>query len=349
MSRKLAIGVVGIGFGSRVHVPAFRESPAKCEVVALCARRIERAEAAARELNVPRAVADWRELVADPSVDALAIAVPPIAQAEVALAAVRAGKHVFCEKPVALDSGSARELLRAAEQARVAHAVDFIFPEIDAWRRLRARIDAGELGRIRHIALAWRVETRSHAKNAESSLWKAQTAKGGGTLYSFASHSFHYLEWLFGPITRLAARLAPAGAEADARVDAWLDFAAGFEGRLSIASDAFLGCGHRIEVHGDEGTALLENRGRDYARGFELSFGDRTTQTLAKQQTEDGDPNRDGRIEVVGRIAARFLDAASNPNTALRPNLEDGLRSQELLDAARLASSTGSWQGVRFS
>ncbi|MBI3850093.1 MAG: Gfo/Idh/MocA family oxidoreductase [Verrucomicrobia bacterium] len=341
MRKPLAIGIIGIGFGKNVLLPAFR-ADARCEVTAFCASDIEKARAAAQATGVPRSYGDWRMLLADPAIDAVAIAVPPNVQVEVAWAAAKAGKHLFCEKPLALNLDQANAILTAAARNKLAHAIDFEFPEVDAWPKTKASLAAGTLGRIRHVALTWRIETYAH--RAQVDTWKIRAEVGGGTLNNFSSHTFYYLEWLFGPLTRLAARLSPSAA-ADARVDWWGEFSAGFPVTVSIAADAFLGPGHRLEVYGDQGTLVLENRGSDYMRGFSLSVGTRQTGTLIVQETLAGDATVDGRIAPVSRIARRFLDAIDS-GQSVTPGLREGTRVQQLIDAARASHRSKTWQEV---
>jgi predicted dehydrogenase len=342
MRSTVTIGLVGAGFGQQVHAPAFQSLPG-CELRAICASRIERAQQAAQTLGIPQATDDWRELVADPDIHALALAVPPSLQAEIALAGAQAGKHLFCEKPLALNVSQAQRILAAARHSKIVHAMDFIFPEIGAWRKARELLRSSALGRIRHAALTWRLETYAYRSHADS--WKTRAASGGGTLNNFASHTFYYLEWLLGPIEKVSARFAPRGVEVEARIDAWIEFAAGFSGTVSIAADAFLGRGHCLEVYGDSGTLVLENATKDHARGFKLSLGTRAAPCLAAIEAADDDSHADGRVYPVSRIAGRFIEAIRSGRNAV-PNLEDGLRVQVLLDALRLADRSGSWQAV---
>jgi predicted dehydrogenase len=338
MTSPVTIGLVGVGFARQVLAPAFR-ADARCRLGAICARDLGRAQEAATALDIPRAYGDWRALIADPAVQAVAIAVPPGAQAEIAVVAARAGKHVFCEKPLALDRAQAAAALAAAETARVAHAVDFIFPEIPAWRRAKELLPS--VGHIRQVALTWRLETYAYRAGLKN--WKMSPEAGGGTLNNFVSHTFYYLEWLFGPIARLAASLRPAAPAADTGVELWLEFAAGFRATVSVAADAFLGPGHGLEIYGDDGALRLHNPTADYANGFTLALATRANGKFALVAAPDENPAQDGRIAAVARIAARFLDAVLG-GAPVTPGLHDGLRVQRLLDAAREADSTGAWQ-----
>jgi predicted dehydrogenase len=346
MRKPISIGVVGIGFGQQVLVPAFRSDP-RCVVAGICANRFDRAQGVAKKLKIPRAYRDPGELAADPDICAIAIATPPAVQTEAGLAAARAGKHLFCEKPLALDAGRGRELLAAVQSQHVVHAIDFEFAEVDAWKQARQILREGALGGIRQVVMNWRVETYSYRAQTQS--WKTRPESGGGTLNNFASHTFYYLEWLFGPIARLAARLTPReGAGAEARADLWLEFESGFPGNAAIAADAFLGPGHRLEIYGDAGSLVLENPTFDYMRGFTLRVASRKIGQFEDLAVAQDSGNQDGRIAAVGRIVSRFLDAIERGGE-VSPNLRDGLRVQVLIDAARAADRTGTWQSVAES
>lgn len=332
--------MVGVGFGQAVHVPAFRADE-RCEVVAICASSDGRARAVAERLRIPRALGDWRALLADPDVDTVGVAVPPGLQPTIVCEAAAAGKHVFCEKPPALEARAADEMLTAVRAAGVVHGIDFEFIEVPAWRRARELCTTGVLGRIRHVALTWRIETRSQRDPVS---WKRRAEEGGGALNNLGSHSLFLLEWLLGPVRGLAARLSSDG-DSDTRVDCWLDMPNGAGVTLSVATDAFLGPGHRLEVYGSEGTLVLENVSRDYVRNFTLRLGHRNASALEPVACEGDGPLREGvdpRVRPVSALVRRFVDAVLNGGQ-MRPDLADGVRVQMLLDAVRSADRSGGW------
>jgi predicted dehydrogenase len=141
----LRVGVVGVGFGREVHVPAFRADE-RCRVVAIGAASAGRAREAAAALGVEQAFGDWQDLVTSPDLDVVTIAVPPAVQPAVAEAAARAGKHIFCEKPAGATIPPVERMVAAAVASRVAHGIDFFFPELDAWRKAKAAVEDGTLG-----------------------------------------------------------------------------------------------------------------------------------------------------------------------------------------------------------
>jgi predicted dehydrogenase len=338
------VAVIGIGFGQHVHVPAFR-ADGRAKVEAICASSLERAQAIAERLAIPRPFGDWRRVCVDPNVDAIAISVPAALQPEIIALAARHGKHVFCEKPLATTEAAAQAAFDDARAAGIVHAIDFEFRAIPHWQRAREICVAGTLGRLRQAAITWRVETLAYRERRET--WKTDAAAGGGTLALFGSHVLDYVEWLFGPIARVAARLEPHDdAAGDARVDAWLQLASGLPVVVSLAADAFCGAGHRVEVYGDDGTLVLDNPTKDYVQGFRLALATREKGCL-EEIMAPATGAADGRVLAVGYVVARFLDQVlGTPGTAAAdlPTLADGLRAQAWADQLRRASRLGTWQ-----
>lgn len=324
----VSIGVIGLGFGSHVHVPAFLRDE-RCQVAALSGRTEGKAAEVAAKLGIAAAYDDWRHIVDDPAVSAVSIAVPPAAQPAIAEAALNAGKHVFCEKPLAAHADDANRLAALAAQRGVVHAVDFIFPEVERWREARHLISDGRLGVIRHAVVDWRVETYAARMNTQS--WKNNPSSGGGVLNNFVSHVVHNVETLFGAIDSVSADLRGPRGRSETCVHATLDMAGGFPVFLSIGSDAFLGHGHRVAAYGEDGTMLLENRTADYAAGFELRFGERGQKDLRLLAKDEAQPGVDGRIAPVARIARRFVDSIIS-GSEMRPNFQDGARAQLILE-----------------
>ncbi len=329
------LGIVGSNYGCGVLVPAFR-ADARCDVVALAGGDAARTKERAGTAQVPKACADWRALVADEEVDAVAVAVPPAAQAEIAIAALKAGKPVFAEKPLAATLADARAMLRAADESKLPAMIDLDFHQIAAWQRAKHVLDDGAIGALRHIAVHWHVEnysTRMRARN-----WKTLSDTGGGVLGNFVSHCLHYLEWFGGPVTRLSARLGGLPGDEDLQTTAAMSF--GFAGgpvaSLSMSCASYLGSGHRVECYGEDGTLVLSNTTSDYMRGFELWHARRPAAALERIAVEDTDDLRykDGRIAPVSRLAKIFIDAILHGGAA-EPDFATGYRVQQLIEAAR--------------
>ena len=341
----IRLGIVGSNYGCAVLAPAFRLDP-RCRIVALAGARAERTVELAKASNIATAHAGWRDLVAAKDVDALAIATPPKVQPEIAVAALAAGKPVFAEKPMAGDLAAAQAMLKAA--GRRPTMIDFGFIEVAAWRRARDLIDTGRIGRLRHVAVTWHVEnaaTRLRTRN-----WKTDLATGGGALGNFVSHSLHYVEWLFGPLAGLSGRLSglPDDPDFQTNVICAFAFASGASGSYSMSCAAFAGSGHRLEIHGDDGTLILDNPTTDYMRGFTLTLIDRKSNAPVPVAVDDdeGDSGQGGRIAPVSRLAKRFLDAVEQGGSA-KPDFADGYRVQFLMGAVRRSSDSGRWVDVK--
>jgi predicted dehydrogenase len=338
----IRVGIVGCNYGRTVLLPAFRTDP-RCEVVALAGSDAMRTAQLARDANVPRGLGDWRTLVDDPSIDAVAIAVPPDLQPDVAIRALDRGKRVFVEKPLATDPARARTVLEHARVAGRPGMIDFNFPELATWQRSRAILAAGEIGRLRHVVVTWNVENQATRQRLKS--WKTSGDDGGGLLGNFVSHCFYYLEWLCGPIAGLTGRrFALPDTEQDCSIALALAFASGAGGSLQMSCASFLGSGHRLEFYGEDGTLVLANPTTDYFRGFDLKFAQRSDAVLRRIDVTDyeGGASVDSRILPVSRLVSRFLDACEGAE-GRGPGLAEGYRVQQLIDAAQRAHATGRW------
>lgn len=158
MTGRLRIGLIGSGFIARCHVygyhtmqTVFPDASAFPALELVCDINEELAAAAARRFGFARHVTDWHRLVEDPAVDIVDICVPSNLHKPIALAAIAAGKHVYCEKPVGLGGAEAREIAEAAERAGVRNLVGYSYlrnPLIGLARKL---IDEGAIGDIVHF------------------------------------------------------------------------------------------------------------------------------------------------------------------------------------------------------
>ena len=342
----IRLGIVGTNYGRIVQLPAFRADP-RCQVVAIAGNDAGRTATLARETDVAKGYGDWRALVEDPDVQAVAIATLPSLQAPIAIRALELGKPVFIEKPMAGDLSAARAMLRQARLGRQATAIDFNFHQIISWQRAKAMLDTGAIGALRHVTVHWHVESRALQLRMRN--WKTMGDDGGGVLGNFISHCFHYLEWFCGPIAGLSARIGglPDESDLETTIAMALRFRSGPLASLSMSCASYLGAGHRIEFFGEDGTLVLHNPGADYMRGFELLHATRLAATLRRIVVSDPADARypDGRIAPVSRLAKIFLDAIESGGAAA-PGFAEGFRVQRLMDAARRSHSQGVWIDV---
>jgi predicted dehydrogenase len=151
-AQPLRIGLIGAGGNMRLrHIPGFRAIPG-VELAAVCNRRPESTEAAAREFGIPRTFARWQDLVADPSLDAIVIGTWPYLHCSITLAALAAGKHVLTEARMAMNTAEARQMFAASQQ--FPRPVCQIVPSpfgLRGHRVMRELIDGGYLGELRQV------------------------------------------------------------------------------------------------------------------------------------------------------------------------------------------------------
>ncbi len=342
----IRLGIVGSNYGRTVQLPAFRADP-RCQVVALAGSDAGRTAELARAAGVPKGYGDWRALVEDADVQAVAIATMPSLQAQIAIRALELGKPVFAEKPMASDLASARAMLRQATLHGLPTMIDFNFHQIMCWQRAKAMLEAGAIGALRHVTVHWHVESRALQLRMRN--WKTVGDDGGGVLGNFISHCFHYLEWFCGPIAGLSARISglPDDGDLETTVAMALQFKAGPLCSLSMSCASYLGLGHRIEFFGQDGTLVLANPGADYMRSFELFHAKRPTAAFERVPVTDPIDAQfpDGRIAPVSRLANRFFDAIERGGAA-SPGFAEGYRVQRLIDAARRSHQQGAWIDV---
>src|ERR1043166_7785630 len=213
MSKALRIGMIGAGFIGRAHVYGYTAMPmifpeaSAHPVLELIAEATPAlAATAAKRLGFRRHTADWRSLVTDKDVDIVDICVPSNLHREMALAAIAAGRTVYCEKPVGLHGGQATEIAEAAKRAGVKSLVGFTYlrnPLIGFARKL---IEEGALGRLVHIRAAHNEDYL--ADPAHPFIWRCDPAIAGkaGALGDLGCHAISVAQAMCGPITRVTAQ-----------------------------------------------------------------------------------------------------------------------------------------------
>ena len=152
MARTLRVGMVGYRFMGRAHSNAWRQAPrffplkAHVEMHTICGRNAAAVQAARSQLGWQNVCTDWREVVESPLIDIVDIVTPTSSHAEIAIAAAQNGKHVLCEKPLALDVKQAQSMWAAAHKSRVVHMVCHNYRRIPAIALARHMITEGVAG-----------------------------------------------------------------------------------------------------------------------------------------------------------------------------------------------------------
>lgn len=189
----LRVGVIGLGMGS-VHVDAFSRVPG-VEVIALAGKEVERRTQLGEQWGIPHLLDEWADLVALPDVDIVSIATPNSLHHPIALAALAAGKHVFCEKPLALDTEQAREMVAAAIEHDRVLEVAFNHRRRADVQYAKTYLEEVGIGRIYHSRASWK---RRAGIPGLHSWFTSKRMSGGGALIDLGPHVLDSLLFLLG-------------------------------------------------------------------------------------------------------------------------------------------------------
>lgn len=329
----LKIGIIGTGFGRYGLFPAFN-SVARCNVVAICGKKRERLIKYGKTIGFKNIYTDWRLLLKNEELDAVALAVTPRAQYTIAKAAINKGLHVFAEKPLAVNVLQARELVLLAKKKNITHGIDFIFPEIAEWKKVKALLDKETLGRLQHISVNW--DFLSYDIKNKKSSWKSRVADGGGALSFFFSHGLYYLEHFAGNISEVKSLFTHSKEHAqggEVGVDMLLKFKNGITGYAHIQCNCRNFTRHQLIFQCERGIIILENK-NSVVDNFTVTLRSQIGTRQLKVSVDTGRKNEDERVKIVRNLADRFVHACTR-NQQMVPSFSEGARVQELIEKIR--------------
>ena len=209
---RLGVGLIGSGFMGKAHALGFINAnrvfdlPVRADLALLADASESAAAAAADRLGFPRSTGDWQALIADPAVGIVSITTPNVLHREMALAAIAAGKHVYCEKPLASTATEAGEMTLAAEAAGVSTQVGFNYIKNPMIRLARDLVAAGEIGEVRSFRGVHAEDFMSDAANPWT--WRLDPSGGGGALADIGSHIIALARYVVGPIAAVTGETA---------------------------------------------------------------------------------------------------------------------------------------------
>jgi predicted dehydrogenase len=247
--RRLRWGVLSTANIARTKwIPGVRRSPrGRGEVVAIASRDGAAAEAAANELEIPRAHGSYEALLADPEVEAVYLPLPNHLHREWAIAAARAGKHVLCEKPLALTASEAQEIVDAAGAAGVLLMEAFMYRVHPSWVAVRELLASGRIGRLQTVQ-SWFSYYNDDPRNIRNI-----ADAGGGALMDIGCYCINLSRMLFGaePERVEAAIVRDPDQEIDVLTSALLVFPGG--GTATFTCSTRSETDQRVHVYGTEG------------------------------------------------------------------------------------------------
>jgi len=378
----LGVAVVGFGWMGRVHSQAYARVPhhypalpLRAELVTVAEDVPGRAEEAAAQFGFASATRDWREVAADPRVQAVSITAPNFLHREIGVAMAEAGKHIWIEKPAGLTAEDARAVADAAAGTGVQSAVGFNYRNAPAVETARELIASGEIGTVTHVRVRLFSDYAAHPQGALT--WRYERERGGsGVLGDLASHGADLARFLLGDIASLTAdtaifvpeRARPTGATAghtlatgelgpvenEDYVNCLLRFASGARGvleacRVSVGEQNNYG----FEVHGTQGAVFW-----DFRRMGELGISRGTgyqDQPVSTVHVGPGDgefgafqpgaANAMGYDDLKVVEAYRFLRSVAE-GTSYGATLEDAVHSAAVLDAMSRSAESRAWVEV---
>ena len=271
-ARTVGVGLLGTAFMGRAHAHAYRTlvtmtAPLPGDVViqAVAGRDLQRTTEFAARFGVPRCSVDWTALIGDPEVTILDNVGPNHLHAEPSLAALAAGKHVICEKPLALDGEEAWALLQAARRAGVKHMCAFNYRFVPAVKLARELIQEGRLGEVRHFRARYLQDWLADPA-AEFSWRLRRDHAGSGALGDLGSHVIDLARFLVGEISEVAGATQTFVRERGGQrtdVDEAFQALIGFEGGASGMLEASRVCPGRanslvFEINGSAGSVIFD-------------------------------------------------------------------------------------------
>jgi predicted dehydrogenase len=385
--RTLGVGMVGYAFMGAAHSQAWRSAarffdlPITPAMVALCGRNESAVTAAADKFGWDMAVTDWRALVHRDDVELVDVCTPGDSHVEIAIAALDAGKHVFCEKPLANNVAEAESMVAAAARAGargVRSMVGFNYRRVPALALARRVIADGRLGEIRHVRAVylqdWIVDPEFPV------VWRLQRDKAGsGALGDIGSHIVDLAQYLTGdlltkvagftetfvkqrPLPGASSGLSASGSAQ--RGEVTVDDAALFHGRFAGGAVASFEATRfasgrknamRIELNGSAGSLAF-----DFESMNELSLYDRTeeAETAGFRRILVTEPSHPyvaawwppGHLlgyehSFTHEVVDLVNDVAAGTDPV--PSFADGLQVQRVLAAVeRSAAGDGRWEDV---
>ncbi|MDN3357468.1 Gfo/Idh/MocA family oxidoreductase [Actinomadura sp. DC4] len=351
--RKIRVGVIGAsaerGWAARAHVPALTALP-DYELTAVGTSRPESARVAARLYGAAHAFTDARRLAGHPEVDLVVITVKVPAHAALVEAALDAGKHVYCEWPLARTTEEAETLAKAARAAGVHHVIGLQARYAPAIAGARALVAEGRVGRVTSATVH---AARGKGAGGRIPAWAAYTLdrdNAAGTLEVAGGHTLDALEYVLGDIRDLAATLeirhrtstvAETGEVVEATSPDRLLLEATLAGGAVVSAEVYDGegaDGTRIEISGTEGDLAVVSGGAAGIQIGELHL--RGTGTPGRP-IHGIDPAAEG-FNVARLYAELARDLRTGAHTV--PDFDDALRLHRLLDAIRISAATGTRQ-----
>jgi predicted dehydrogenase len=332
---RIGFGVIGLGLISKAHVQGLLDAAEHARIVAVCDIRADVAHAVAQQVGA-RAYSDYRELLADPEVAAIDAPLPHNLHVEVAGQALRAGRHVLLEKPMAPTSGECAALIELARSRSVSLSVAENTPFVGAYLAVRDLIDSGAIGQPRLIRTL--IYGSEIDRLNDTSSWKGRKdGTIGGAIFDAGPHSFHLLKWLFGDIASVQAIankiVAASQVEDNAIVAGRMASGALFTTEYTFTAE--IPWGERLEIYGASGSVIVDQLLDPPA----VHYRGKTDMTGRKLDGVNYDPNGWKIRSIAAGVAAFARSVAEGKPAPVDPH--DGLYAIKVAESAYQSVAQG--------
>ena len=349
---KVGIGIIGFGgIAKGAHAPAYRKLPDECEIVAVADILPEcLTEAQSDKWNIPHAFADYHKLLEMPEIDAVSVCTPNFAHKQPTIDAFAAGKHVLCEKPMAMNAGEAREMIAARDKSGKKLVIGYNVRFSAASQAVRRAVDAGLTGEVYHA----RAQALRRRGVPSWGVFTQKDKQGGGPLIDIGVHITDLTLWLMNhpkPIsasgqtfTKFGTKHGVLGQTGQWNPDIYTveDFASAlirFENgaTLSLESSFIANLGESVvstHLFGDKGGVFLDSL-NNKAQFFREEFGTLTNSEpgwLPKIDSAHGEEIKAFVRAVKEDLTIDEIGAATG---------EQGLMVTQIMDAIYKSGETG--------
>lgn len=356
MKETVKIGFIGTGFARKVQIPSFLECEG-AEIISVASGHLENAERAAKQFNIPHWTDDWQKTVSREDINLICITTPPDTHSEMTLRALELGRHVLCEKPMAMNVSEARKMTEEAKSKGVLALIDHELRFQKGRQKAFEMLRSGEIGKIRHAKYNFRNASRGDA-NLPWTWWSDKMA-GGGALGAIGSHVIDSFNWFLSAEikqvfcqlqTHIKQRFSSETGEkkkvtSDDEANLIVRFADGdftedATGSVSISMVEFPNYQNVIEFSGTGGALRVNFRGEiemakagenDW-RAIDIGIG-----KLVEGVADTGFSR--GFMEFAPKIVEAIREGKTEIEHAA--TFEDGVRVQKILDAAHESNETG--------
>ncbi|NJD02154.1 MAG: Gfo/Idh/MocA family oxidoreductase [Ruminiclostridium sp.] len=370
MKRKINVGLIGHKFMGKAHSHALRDimmffDPGVIPVMrVICGIEDDIGEIAGK-YGWQSYEKSWEKVVDNPEIDIIDVATPGLTHKDIVLAAVKKGKHVICEKPLAMTALEAREMYEAAEENKVKHLVNFNYRRVPAVDLARKLINEGRLGKVYHFKAIYQQEWA--ADENVPYLWRFdKVMAGAGSMADKGSHIIDLARFLIGEISEVAStteifiKERPSLNDSNIKEKVTTDDAAMFitrfgNGALGLFETSRISVGHKnalsFEVNGSKGSMRFD---LERLNELEVYFkeGDAGTEGFKSIMVTEPSHSYIKNWWPAGHVLGwehtfihqyyEFLKAIAEDKQP-SPNFYDGMKNQEVIEAIEKAAIEKRW------